>query len=293
MEMKLRPSIRLLTGVLLAILNLAEIIFIAKIKRRKRIYEIIIASLSVSDCLSSLSIAIISLISLSKLWKSAENLLLTTYIAPFFFILASIFHLILIAVDRVMVVSIPLQYKTIFTKKRQKIGILLLWIFSLAITISTYIYYDVSTSGSKIVSIRSDPKIQHNASLSIPSNRNESLNLKIFLRESFQNDMQLVLSIVIVASDLFMIFCYSIIIYQMSYKPKIRKTSKSKRNERLPLLCVFVAGVFVIFTLPFAVTRLYLRYVPFWAKYCLSLNSGINSVVYFFHYRFENYQSKD
>ena len=104
MEMKLRPSIRLLTGVLLAILNLAEIIFIAKIKRRKRIYEIIIASLSVSDCLSSLSIAIISLISLSKLWKSAENLLLTTYIAPFFFILASIFHLILIAVDRVMVV---------------------------------------------------------------------------------------------------------------------------------------------------------------------------------------------
>ena len=173
MEMKLRPSIRLLTGVLLAILNLAEIIFIAKIKRRKRIYEIIIASLSVSDCLSSLSIAIISLISLSKLWKSAENLLLTTYIAPFFFILASIFHLILIAVDRVMVVSIPLQYKTIFTKKRQKIGIFLLWIFSLAITICTYIYYDVSTSGSKIVSIRSDPKTQHNVSLSIPSNRNE------------------------------------------------------------------------------------------------------------------------
>ena len=76
MEMKLRPSIRLLTGVLLAILNLAEIIFIAKIKRRKRIYEIIIASLSVSDCLSSLSVAIISLISISKLWKSVENLLL-------------------------------------------------------------------------------------------------------------------------------------------------------------------------------------------------------------------------
>ena len=77
----------------------------------------------------------------------------------------------------------------------------------------------------------------------------------------------------------------------MSYKPKMRKTSKSKKNE--PLLCVFVAGVFVMFTLPFALTRFHLRYVPFWAKYCLSLNSRINGVVYSFQYRFENYQFND
>ena len=48
---KLEWGIELGTSLLLVILNIAEIIFIAKIKRRKKIYEIILANLSVSDCL--------------------------------------------------------------------------------------------------------------------------------------------------------------------------------------------------------------------------------------------------
>lgn len=50
-EWKLEWRIGLATSLLVVILNIAEIIFIARIKRRMRIYEIILLSLSVSDCL--------------------------------------------------------------------------------------------------------------------------------------------------------------------------------------------------------------------------------------------------
>ena len=298
MDLKFRASIKLSASILVAILNIVEIIFIAKIKRRKRIYEVILVSLSVSDCLFSLSNTIFSSILLSTLCKSEEDLVEVTHIACFFFVLASVFHLIFIAVDRVMIVLIPFQYEAIFTTKRQKIGIILLWILAFAITISTYLYYDVTASEVENPSIRNETNTQDNASASIAPKKNELLEeertscLRRPLNQSFRRDMELVLSICIAASDLLMILCYSTIIYQTSYKSRKCKTAKSKKDEGLPLLCVFIAGVFVIFTLPFAITRFYLSKVHFWCQLCLIVNSGMNSVVYFFRYRLESYQAK-
>ena len=108
------------------ILNIAEIIFIARIKRKNRIYGIILLSLSVSDCLPGLSKAVIGSIFLSNSWEPEDDLFETAFIAYMFFILASILHLIFIAVDRVTIVLIPFQYETAFTRKRLKIGIDLL-----------------------------------------------------------------------------------------------------------------------------------------------------------------------
>lgn len=68
---------------------------------------------------------------------------------------------------------------------------------------------------------------------------------------------------------------------------------KSGKENRLPILCVVIAGVFVIFILPYATTRFYLGYVPFWANYILILNSGMNSIVYFFRQRIEEYHIRE
>ena len=95
MERNLKLSIQLLTSHPEYCRNH----LIAKIKRRKRINEIILASLSVSDCLFSLSNAIIFSIFLAELPKSEEDLLEATYIAVVFFVLASVFHLTFIAVE--------------------------------------------------------------------------------------------------------------------------------------------------------------------------------------------------
>ena len=64
-EKTLKRSIDLCTGFLIAILNAIEIIMITKIKRKKRIYEIILMSLSVSDCLFGVSNIVVSLVFLS------------------------------------------------------------------------------------------------------------------------------------------------------------------------------------------------------------------------------------
>ena len=280
---KLEWCIELGTSLVVVILNIAAIIFITKIKRRKKIYEIILANLSISDCLFGISKVIICSIFLHKSWKPGDDLLKTVYIGNVFFILASIFHLVFTAVDRVMIVLIPFQYETIFTTKRLKIGIAILWILAFGISISTYIYYEGTVSESK----SNSSNIQDNTSGSFKPKK--CFKMKRIMKQGFQKDMSLVLSISIVVSDLLMILCYSTIIYEINYKTRKCETAKSKKEEGLPLLCVFIAGVFVIFTLPFAITRLHVRYVPFWADCSMVLNSVMNSVVYFFRGRLENY----
>ena len=52
---KREKSIELSLGVLIAILNLVEIIMIAKIKRKRKLYEILLLSLSVSDFMFGIS----------------------------------------------------------------------------------------------------------------------------------------------------------------------------------------------------------------------------------------------
>ena len=259
-------KIDLAAGILIAILNIVEIAMIGKIRLKKRIYEIILLSLSVSDCMFGLSNVVVSSIYLSNT-NSYGELLETAYISYAFFILTSIFHLIYIAVDRVMIVLKPLQYKSIFTSKRQKIGIAILWILAFVIGVTTYTAYELTEMEPAVSDTQNQPVSQNN----------------------FQKDIQLVLSIVIVVLDFSMVVSYGIIIYRMSYKKRKKLTPKSAKHERLPILCVLIAAVFVIFTMPYAIARVSFGSVPFWANFILLLNSGMNSLVYFFRQKIEKH----
>ena len=259
-------KIDLAAGILIAILNTVEIAMIGKIRLKKRIYEIILLSLSVSDCMFGLSNVVVSSIYLSNT-NSYGELLETAYISYAFFILTSIFHLIYIAVDRVMIVLKPLQYKSIFTSKRQKIGIAILWILAFVIGVTTYTAYELTEMEPAVSDRQNQPVSQNN----------------------FQKDIQLVLSIVIVVLDFSMVVSYGIIIYRMSYKKRKKLTPKSAKHERLPILCVLIAAVFVLFTMPYAITRVSFGSVPFWANFILLLNSGMNSLVYFFRQKIEKH----
>ena len=259
-------KIDLAAGILIAILNIVEIAMIGKIRLKKRIYEIILLSLSVSDCMFGLSNVVVSSIYLSNT-NSYGELLETAYISYAFFILTSIFHLIYIAVDRVMIVLKPLQYKSIFTSKRQKIGIAILWILAFVIGVTTYTAYELTEMEPAVSDTQNQPVSQNN----------------------FQKDIQLVLSIVIVVLDFSMVVSYGIIIYRMSYKKRKKLTPKSAKHERLPILCVLIAAVFVLFTMPYAIARVSFGSVPFWANFILLLNSGMNSLVYFFRQKIEKH----
>ena len=275
---KLERSIGLSTGVFVAILNIVEIVMIAKINRKKRIYEIILMSLSVSDCMFGFSNVIVSLVYLTPLCKHS-NLLGIAYVTYVFFLLTSIFHLISIAVDRAMAVLIPFKYKTIFTTKRLRIAVFLLWIIALIISVSMNIAHELETEVSVF---KHDYIVRQNNTLALPR-RNRPKKRWIV------RDFQLVISILIVIMDLLIILCYSVIIYQMNYKNRKAVATKNEEAQRLPMICMAIASVFVVFTLPYAITRFYLGRTPFLANWALNLNSGMNSIVYFFRKRIEKY----
>ena len=276
----LHRKIDLVAGLLIAILNIVEITMIAKIRRKKRIFEIILMSLSISDCMFGLSNVIVSSIYISNS-KKYDELLETVYTCYTFFVLTSIFHLIFIAVDRVMIVLKPFQYETIFTKKRLKIGIAVLWITALTIGVITYIVYELTEMELPVSDKLNQPVLKNRTVPLIvqqATNENEG---------NFPKDIQLVLSIVIIMLDFSMVISYSIIIYKMSYKKTENVVSKTAEDERLPILCVVIATVFVLFTMPYAVARFSFGSVPFWANFILLLNSGMNSLVYFFRRKIE------
>ena len=276
----LHRKIDLVAGLLIAILNIVEITMIAKIRRKKRIFEIILMSLSISDCMFGLSNVIVSSIYISNS-KKYDELLETVYTCNTFFVLTSIFHLIFIAVDRVMIVLKPFQYETIFTKKRLKIGIAVLWITALTIGVITYIVYELTEMELPVSDKLNQPVLKNRTVPLIvqqATNENEG---------NFPKDIQLVLSIVIIMLDFSMVISYSIIIYKMSYKKTENVVPKTAEDERLPILCVVIATVFVLFTMPYAVARFSFGSVPFWANFILLLNSGMNSLVYFFRRKIE------
>ena len=94
--------------------------------------------------------------------------------------------------------------------------------------------------------------------------------------------MQFTLSVLIIIADFIIFSTDVLIIYLATLKTK--KISRSgKQSNRLLVICVAIAATFVLFTLPYAVTRFAIGEVPFWANLILMiLSSGMNSIVYFF-----------
>ena len=242
-ENEKKQSTGLLLGALLAILNLVEIVMIGSFKRKKKIYDIILLSLSVSDCTFGLSNVFLNIAALSKKCES-EALSEATHTFYVFSILSSILHLIFITIDRLITVLKPLQHKIYFTRKKIYITLAFLWI--LAIIVSTILQLlDEFTETFK----------------------------------NFQEKMQLTLSIIIIIADMVMITSYSLILYQVNFKRKVSSTQK--KSSKLSLVCIATVVTFVLLTLPYAITRILTGQVPFWANVILVTNSGMNSVVYF------------
>ena len=93
----------LITGFLVAVLNVIEIIIIARIKKRKK-YEVLLLSLSLSDCLFGIANVILASVYISNECHT-RSLLECSYILYLFFVLTSMFHLAFMSIDRVIAVS--------------------------------------------------------------------------------------------------------------------------------------------------------------------------------------------
>ena len=286
-DRRLRRLIDLSAGIITALLNLAEIILISKMKRRKKFYEIFLLSLSVSDFMFGLSNGFVFI--LHAVWKCrSQDILEWAYTAYVFFVMASIFHLLFIALERLLAVARPIRYKTFFTRKKAYLFTASLW--SLAILISVMIPEFMGTPKEQTMVISE----QNQTSQSTPVTNSYSrithvppANGDLYRPPKYITDAQFTLSVAIIIADILIFIFYSLIIYYTS--AKTIKSNKTK-DKKLPIICMTIAAIFIFLTLPYVVTRLTLGSTPFWANLTLLMNSGMNSVVYFFRGKLEKYQ---
>ena len=264
----LKRSVDLTVGLLIATLNIIEIIMIAKIKRKKKIYEIILLSLSVSDCMFGLSNVFVSIPYIASICR-LQDVVETAYTLYVFFVLASIFHLLFITVDRLIAVLQPLKHETSLSSRRFYIYLAILWILAVLISVLLQIIDSFTNTFEKKVPIPTVPEqtfVTTKSSeamiyksppspspLSLPGETGKDI---------FKMDMQFTLSVIIIIADIIIISSYVLIIYFVTFKTKNISRS-GKQSNRLLVICVAIAATFVLFTLPHAVTRLAIGEVPF------------------------------
>ena len=284
----LRRSIDLSVGILTALLNLAEIIIILKMKRRKKVYEIVLISLSVSDFMFGLSNGFIFIFN-ALLECRYQDILEGAYILYVFFVMTSILHLLFIALDRLLAVLRPIKYKVFSTRKRAYISVAILWILAiLASGLLRIIYEFTDKFPERIENQQTQSQHFHAMQVTNSSTSVSPIAKKIPVRPpGFVTVAQLTLSVAIIIADILIFIFYTLIIYYTS-----SKTIKSNKtmDKNLPIICMAIGAMFIFLTLPYVVARLTLGSAPFWANLTLLMNSGMNSVVYFFRGKFEVHQ---
>ena len=289
-DSEFKRSSELSLSVFIVILNFVEILMILKFKKKNEIYDIILLSLSVSDLLFGLSNVFVNIFILTGSCES-EALLQATYVFYVFSVLSSIFHLMFITMDRVKAILQPFQHKTFMTRKRIFIFLVLLWTLAVAISAMLKLleeFTETFKEKSTDSGIQDQPSTTTlhphllTTGYSTTSNLSRVGNstLKIGKRNSFQKDMRLTISVIIIIADIIMITCYSLIIYAMNFKN--RASGSRGQLKKLPAICIAIVLTFILFTLPFATINLATGKISFWANMILIANSGMNSIVYFF-----------
>ena len=104
---------------------------------------------------------------------------------------------------------------------------------------------------------------------------------------NFITDAQLTSPVAIIIADILIFSFYSLIIY---YSTSKTIKSNETKDRKLPIISVAIGVTFIFLTLPYVVARLTLGSAPFRANLALLMNSGMNSVVYFFLEKLEVYQ---
>ena len=254
---------RLLAGsfaILLVILNSVEISILRK-RKRKKAYEKLLLSMSIADLLigvlgitsgtvgafaKRISIPHIDIIAWSA-WS----------IAVLFGILASMFHLISISVDRLLATAIPLRHRIYLTGRKVALLISLCWGIPFIITTAFII----------------DKHLQE-------------LNPKEAFEHMFHSSTQFVAGCVIIADVVFLISYFAIIwiIFRHTKKSSETTKDKSRQHKRVLCLCMCVVFAFVLSSTPFVVMYLIRWKAPNWSKSfalgVFALNSTFNPVIF-------------
>jgi len=278
-------SIDLSFGVLVFVLNVLEVYLLVRVKRRK-IFEEILLSLSVADLLFGLSNAIICAVYIAD--QKNEAIMTLTYTTYFFFVLTSILHLSLITADRLWAVWKPIKHRISLTKRLRVTAISLFLIDKLSETFITREFVRRVKDGNSTTKLTT--RSRNTTNRPIKTAETILYTIEVIEKSRYGDMMKETLAYVILAADVLLVAFNVVVIYFLQRKKKVTSVSVTQNMERkVSIICIVVTIAFVVFTLPSAITKLSLGFVPVWANVLLVLNSGVNSIVYFFRGRIERF----
>ena len=219
-------------------------------------------SLSVTDLLFGLSNVIVCAIYLADVQKT-DLLLDVAYSVFCFCILTSIFHILWISLSRLVAVVYPFQHNKVVTHKRVHILIILTWFFTLLLSAGILAYQRIKFSSKT-------------------------------RRKKIEDNVRLAISVIILFADVVFIASYSFIIYKIRQDNKFKKVNKSTvdldSEKRMLIVCIVVTLLFVLFTTPYTINRIIIGSKSFWTNALLVINSGVNSIAYFFRGRYQDWR---
>lgn len=160
-------NVEISISVAVAVLNMVEV-FLIKRQKKKNNFEIVLMSLSVADLLyGALNCTFHSFLLFSIQLDMFFNIRL-------FFMIASIFHLLFIAGDRLFAVAKPFLHKTVVTKRKLYWLVFLVWALSFS-GFGFFQIYDEYTSSEPSKPIQSIDERISKASVNVANNSTKVL----------------------------------------------------------------------------------------------------------------------
>lgn len=306
-------KVDVVVGSFVIIMNLLEIFILKCLKKKLRIYETFLLSLSCSDLLFGFTYLSIGSEggALSSLFSDANTVAAITQSAFLLFLLISIFHLNAIALDRLWAICKPIKHNVIVTKPRVRIFLGFVWmgcaiLISCLVTVTLYtntfdipVEAPVTVNGtkdnhnttSKLENMSSGNSSQYISQRTIDSDSEDfNISTSSFREKNngfkmiFANEMQNACSYAVIISDVLLFLTYGYIIYYIrSIQRNLGESTKKvdfSKHKKVLVVCLLIALSFLALTLPFPIYRWTTNGNDPWVSWLLLLNSGTNSVVY-------------
>ena len=275
-------------GSLAVIANVAAVILLAKRPERSSFITTLL-SLSSANILSGLAYILPTTMGLlaSTLSMTLFDLILVRYVlvsTMLFSIFSSLFHIVIITIERLVAVLFPMRLQFWITKTRTIICLIAAWVISAIIAASPFYRFKNIKDLKSIV--RADQSMI---------------------------DLVFTLSIFIVAIGILMLCVYVIITYKMIKRPllqagRLRGSNISRQSaeshisftpseKKVIVNSVTVTACFILCTFPTAMTMLFLIktiYVRVFET-LIALRAFLDSIIYFFciYYKRRDNQSKN
>lgn len=313
-------TIEIILSSIVIVLNGIEIIILkGYVKRKLNVYEMFIFSLSISDLLFGLSNITINILHMAAfrdyVLRDVTNLITSTYTAYFLFVLVSIIHLNAIGLDRLWSIYKPIKHNVVVTKRRIRIFLLLVWVFSVVASITLALsdkytsafkkekwewsYYNNSVMSNDTVPLAQPADFVQNdqtgthqiftttnqSSSTAPPPPPPPRHRKTILEDNYANYMENVLSYFLIVADVMLLLTYGFIIsniraMQRKHEEFTKKNVDCSKYKQALLICKLITLAFLSLTLPFPICRWVKGTIDPWVKWLMLINSGLNSVAY-------------